>query len=295
MKKTLLIGNDINQVSNNYDWEELIINLLEFTGTSNSISYDENKPFPLLYEEIFVEAMNSNRIDESRIKNFISSDVSKLFPNEIHERIVNSNIDNILTTNYDFTLEQCLTSSTDFLKNDGIINENLYSIFRHYQLGKKRFWHIHGDANYSRSITLGYEHYSGYLQQMRNYIATGTGNSYKKKFRPLVKRLDKMQNEFNSWLDFIFTHDVHIFGLKMDFIEIHLWWLLTYRKRVMINKKISTENKIFYYYPSGLKSHIKNKLDLFKSTGVTPVPLKYDEKKRSKYYNSVLDLVLNSK
>ena len=81
MKKTLLIGNDINQVSNNYDWDQLIKNLLKFTGTTNLISYDNNKPFPLLYEEIFVEAMNFKNINESSIKKFISSDISNLSAN----------------------------------------------------------------------------------------------------------------------------------------------------------------------------------------------------------------------
>jgi hypothetical protein len=228
--QVILVGNDINNINNNYEWSDLIDNLIDLVGASGKITYDENKPFPLLYEEIYVEATKSKIYDESDIKDFISTDVEKLVVNDIHKRIINLGIQNILTTNYDLTLEQVLTNSHDSLKNKGTVRENLYSIFRHYQINDKRIWHIHGDANYSYSITLGYEHYSGYLQQMRNYIVTGTGSSYKRKFSPLIKRLDSKLSEFHSWLDFFFTNDVHIVGLNMDFVEIHLWWLLTYRK-----------------------------------------------------------------
>lgn len=290
-KQTLLVGNDINKINNNYGWKDLIDNLIEFIGATGEITYDDNKPFPLLYEEIYVEAERNQQKDETSIKKFISEDVSHISLNQIHQRIINANYENILTTNYDLTFEQVLSNNVDKLKNDGTVKENLYSIFRHYRINDKRIWHIHGDANYSHSITLGYEHYSGYLQQMRNYIVSGTGSSYKREFEPLRNRIRHSLNEYHSWLDFFFTHDVHIIGLRLDFVEIHLWWLLTYRQRAILRNKLPVSGDINYYYPAGLTGEIKNKLDLFKSVGVKAIPHNYNENNRSKYYNAILDKI----
>lgn len=92
-KQTLLIGNDINKISNDYGWEDLIDNLIEFIGADGEITYDDNKPFPLLYEEIYVEAEKNRQKDEASIKKFISKDVSHISVNKIHQRIINSDFD----------------------------------------------------------------------------------------------------------------------------------------------------------------------------------------------------------
>lgn len=78
-------------------------------------------------------------------------------------------VKNIVTTNYNYTLE----GETN-LKNEDIIAERLYSIFRKCVLGKTSYWHIHGEAGVPMSINLGYEHYGGQLQHMRNYVTSGT-------------------------------------------------------------------------------------------------------------------------
>ena len=208
-EKVLLIGNGINNISQEYTWGDLIDNLIDFIGAAGQIQTN-NKPFPLLYEEIFVEAVKNRGFTESEIKDYIGKEVLKLKSNELHKGFLNTGAQNILTTNYDFTFEDILTLNSKGLKNNGVVKESLYSIFRHYEVGQKKIWHIHGDANYSNSITLGYEHYSGYLQQMRNYVVTGTGTTYKNlKLDSLTKRLKKNKLDDNhSWLDFFFTKDI---------------------------------------------------------------------------------------
>ncbi len=285
--KVFLIGNGINNIRQDYRWADIIDNLIEFIGATGQIETD-NKPFPLLYEEIYVEAVKNRNIKEAGIKEFIAQEILKLEPNEIHQEIVHSGVSHILTTNYDLTLESVLAKDTTQLQNDGIVRENVFSIFRHHTIDAINFWHIHGDANYPGSITLGYEHYSGYLQQMRNYVATGTGASYKTRFDPLTKRLKRKLEENYSWLDFFFTKDIYIIGLALDFIEIHLWWLLTFRQRASLTKRLPVTNKIVYFYPSAYAKQIKNKLDLMKSAGVIPYSVNYDNANRLKYYKEVL-------
>ncbi|HEX5170019.1 MAG TPA: SIR2 family protein [Cyclobacteriaceae bacterium] len=285
--KVLLIGNGINNIKQNYRWVDLINNLINYIGASGQIRV-EDKPFPMLYEEIFVEAVKNRKFKESNIKNFIAREVTNLEPNDIHEQILETGIGNILTTNYDLTLEKKYTQTPETLKNNGAVKESTFSLFRHYSINKTAFWHIHGDANIPGSITLGYEHYSGYLQQMRNYVANGTGTAYKIRFEPLIRRLKNKSFTPSSWVDFFFTKDVYIIGLTLDFIEIHLWWLLTFRQRLKLIKQAPITNNIIYFYPDVLAKTIQNKLDLFRSIGVTPFSVSYQENNKGRYYQSVL-------
>ena len=59
------------------------------------------------------------------------------------------------------------------------------------------------------------------------------------------------------WLDILFTHNVDIIGLGLDFSESHLWWLLNYRanmiRKVSDNsdqdRSVIIDNEIKFYYP----------------------------------------------
>lgn len=285
--KVLLIGNGINNIKQDYRWIDLINNLINYIGATGQIRV-EDKPFPMLYEEIFVEAVKNRKFKESDIKEFIAREISNLEPNDVHTSILEGGFENLLTTNYDLTLEKKIVQQTNTLKNNGEVKESTFSLFRHYKINKTKFWHIHGDANVSGSITLGYEHYSGYLQQMRNYVANGTGTAYKIRFDPLIRRLKNKTFTPTSWVDFFFTRDIYIVGLTLDFIEIHLWWLLTFRQRLKLIKQVPIQNNIVYFYPDILAKNIQHKIDLFRSIGVTPFSISYQEGNKLKYYQNVL-------
>jgi hypothetical protein len=289
-EKVFLVGNDINNIlSEEYSWERLLTDLVKHAKIKTEISSD-NKPFPLFYEEIFLESARINQIKESNLKSYIAKKIALLKPNEIHKKIVYSEPKIFLTTNYDLTLEKVLTSDTEQIKNMGFIDESLYNIFRKYEVEDYCFWHIHGSQLTPRSITLGYEHYGGYLQQMRNYVVTGS-NYKKKNFKPLIERINNNELKYESWVDYFFTHNIDIFGLKLDFVEMHLWWLLTYRSRVKINKKIQVENKIRYFYPKKFKTNSEHKLQLFKVNEVETIPIDMIDNDRLSYYNKVLNYI----
>ena len=74
----------------------------------------------------------------------------------------------------------------------------------------------------------------------------------------------------NSWIDEFFTNDVYILDLNLDFVEIDLWWLLTFRERNRIAKKISLQHEIIYYIPSYYYNDAASepKIDLLESVGV---------------------------
>ncbi|EQC2549893.1 SIR2 family protein [Enterobacter sichuanensis] len=267
---SLLIGNGINNITNGNSWLDVLNNL----GETYEITIDTHeKPFPLAYEEIYfnISNKNMNGFSENKIKDSIASKINTIQPNEIHQKIIELECNNILTTNYDLAFEYCLDDNIrpEDLKNEGVIKESKYNIFRHHKVESKKIWHIHGAVNNPSSIILGYEHYSGYLQSMRGYTTTGSQYSNKSFNEPLTKRL-QANDIGNSWIDEFFTNDVYILGLSLDFVEIDLWWLLTFRERYKIEKKISLQNEIIYYIPSYYYNDVasKPKIDLLESVGV---------------------------
>jgi len=290
IKNSLLIGNDINSLSPGYDWGKLLNELVIYVGAENLIS-NLREQFPLFYEEICIFAATHGTKSEFEIKQFIGEKVQGLEPNKIHNQLLSLELNEVLTTNYEFTLEAAFLKSRVEFKNEGIAAETRHSIFRHCHIGNKRFWHIHGDAHTPNSIALGYEHYSGYLQGMRNYVVSGTGDSYKNfRLEPLVKRLQVGPIIcVESWLDVFFTHDVHIVGLGLDFVEIHLWWLLTFRARAASNRsKLLNLNKIYYYYPTQREDLDKTKLRFLRANNVLIQACDRPNNDKSIYYKNVI-------
>jgi len=270
----LLVGNGINNIHNDNTWNKLVDEVAAFCNIDFKIDDEKRKNFPLLYEEIFLHAARNNRVKEANLKKFIAERVSRIKENNLHALLRSLKTRHIVTTNYEFLIEGSKPKI-----NKGIVNERLYSVFRHYVVDGKKVWHIHGDCKSPQSINLGFEHYSGQLQHIRNYVATGTSYESKKTSTiPLIKRLELGKIRQNSWLDLFFTVDIHIVGLTLGFVETDLWWLLTFRARVKIEKKKLINNQITYYIPARFVAESKHKLDLFKATGVKVVEInKTDE------------------
>lgn len=293
--KVLLVGNGINNVRNRFAWKQLIQDLISHIGAAGQIAI-RDKPFPLLYEEIFIEAVKYKGFSEKEIKEFIAGRISELKKGPIHEEVIKHNFQNILTTNYDYNLEKVKINDTSYMRNEGVVTEKTYNLFRHSKIGNTNIWHIHGECNLPSSITLGYEHYSGYLQQMRNYVVTGTGSSYKNVvFEPLKKRFQKGYIKSDSWVDFFFKKNIHILGFTFDFVEMHLWWIITYRARVKYEKNNSVGNKIIYYYPEKEAAKIQNKLDLLRSNDVIPFSIRLNKRNWAQYYLEALEKIKKSK
>lgn len=292
MPAALLIGNDINSLSPGYDWDQLLRDLIDFVHGRGQIA-ELNEQFPLFYEEICIHAQINRTRTESEIKRFIADKVKELRPNFIHKEMLELGVNEVLTTNYEHTLEESKSSPAVEVSNKGVVSERRYSIFRNNEVEDVRFWHIHGDANAPNSIALGYEHYSGYLQNMRSYVVSGTKDAYKRiKLKSLRKRLeDGGVDEIRSWLDVFFTHDLHIVGLGLDFVEIHLWWLLTYRARLQNGKDSIVRNSLYYHYPRQREVSDKTKLRFLRSNSVQLQATDCPHGDKSRYYKNVIQKI----
>lgn len=297
MKPTILVGNGINSINNNLSWSDLLIEVIEDLKVDVDTNNIWEKPFPLLYEEIYIKAIQISNISEFRVKKMISDKVGAIASNEIHQRITSGIFSDILTTNYEHTLEECIASDSKY-PNLGLVKESKFSIFRHSAINDINFWHIHGDMNKPGSILLGYEQYSGQLQMMRNYVVSGTNYQSKKAhFNPLMTRLGKRNYELTSWIDHFFKGKMHIVGLTLDFIESDLWWLITYRARKKFEKsrnnklykdflRVLRDSEIYYYYPEKYYNEEKNQL--MEANDIKTIVI---DQEGISFYHKVLDMI----
>lgn len=286
-QKVLLVGNGINADSPGYKWRDLISELISEFGRGKKIEQG-NKPFPMLYEEIVLKS-GDRVLLEKEIKEFIAGKVQRIEPTKIHDEIAKASFDTILTTNYDYSLEAAMGADGRKLKNEGFVKETRYSLFRHSLISGTKLWHIHGEAKSPASILLGYEQYCGYLQYMRNYIVTGTGENYERHHvDSLRKRVRHKETMGISWVDHFFFSDVYILGLTMDFVEMHLWWLLTYRARMKRGSITPVHNKVVFFIPRSYVADTKERLQLLESCDVIVNPLSYRRANRLHYYQDAL-------
>lgn len=287
MAKVLFVGNGINNIGEAapYTWGDLIRDLIAFAATSSGnsavrkIEVSPDKPFHLLYEEIIAKSCCSPALTEAQVKDFIAAQVGLLEMNKIYAQIADMRLSNIVTTNYENLLVRARGGAVD-VENEGVIQESTYGIFRHRRVSATKIWYIHGYAELPRTILLGYEQYAGMLQRMRNYVVTGA--DYKAfQHAGLRTRLNRSDFVAYSWIDSFFIDEVHILGFTLDYVEMDIWWLLTYRSRMISASTASKarssfrpRNKILYYIPEHLMAKAATKLQLLDAVGVEIVSLK---------------------
>ena len=265
MKTSLLIGNGLNRCLNDtISWGDLLAHVAvqhdvqQYKWVQNS--YD-NVSFPMQFEAIINQIQKKNqKIDAdiySKIKKEIAYQIRKarLDNNAIHFDYVKLPVNTIMTTNYDYLLEIALDENYDVIKDySGKKNTFFkYSVLSYpYVSGGKELFHIHGSLQWPSKVCLGYEHYAGQLQLLREQISTNDN------IINLLTKKSYLQNDYNDsgrfnlskWPALFFTDNIYIVGLSMSECEIDLWWLLTYRAYLFYNNvrgRSLIRNKIIYY------------------------------------------------
>ena len=215
----------------------------------------------------------------------------------IHYQIMHLPVDTVLTTNYDYALE---TSVCPGFKSCIGSRETVYSRYRKHTVvtgsGPQTVYHIHGEVHAPRSICLGFEQYSGSLEKMRSDLVRTTKNAedpadehtfHLQDVMLGVKKENGEDENDGAWYLRFFTDDIYILGLRLDFSEQDIWWLLDYRIRKMRYEKsvLSITNKIcFFDTDAESRAHegrYAARNDLLRAFGVEIIYLKgatYDEK-----------------
>lgn len=209
---SLLIGNGINYLGDNVvGWTDLLNKLITNIDKSAVITTEE-KPFLHLYEEIFTRAEKYTSKNEEAIKEDIVDEISTMTPNPYHKKITDLPFENILTLNYDYNF-----TNSGHRRNQ----EKKYSLRRHQLIDNKKVWHIHGELNNKDSIMLGYSHYIDSINNIQNEF----------------RKIEKDKRRDLTWIDIFLTDDIYILGAGLDFEELDIWWLLSYRNRELLKQK----------------------------------------------------------
>ena len=248
MDKCLLIGNGLNRtLENSISWNDLLQNLSLELDTEH---YDEI-PLPLEFERIVNNHLE--RLDEpspelyTNIKKSVINKIkdTKLPENAIHRRLNELKVDSILTTNYDYLLEYVFNNT---YVHKGDTNKKYLFEATSTQKGVN-FYHLHGMIASAQSICLGYEHYAGIVEKLRNEINSKSNNEASKmRIKQVLCRETKKNN---TWGEKFYTSDIDIVGFNLSDCEIDIWWLITHRAFLYYSNyyglKNKIENKITYY------------------------------------------------
>ncbi|SFS11780.1 SIR2-like domain-containing protein [Dyella sp. OK004] len=267
----LLLGNGLNRLSMSLSWHELLERLAADLGLAGLVRIYDQKPLSLHFEELCVRLTDYGKVRDA--ENAVKKQIAELvdiFPiHPLHVALA-SQFQVILTTNYDFTIEESLGGG--IRTRNTVLPESRYSLFRRMEVGTRTIWHIHGEASRPQSILLGYDHYAGYLQKMRNYLTNGVpSEGVTGQLRsPLRAGLHDFEKyDVHSWVDYFLRDHLHVVGFGFDFTEIDLWWLVVYKRR-----RYTRTGKTYFYIVNidgTVADHENAKLSLFDSIGVEAV------------------------
>lgn len=261
-ESALFLGNGLNRATGNDSWSDLLAALRQRTGASIERGH---KAFPLYYELLYLEGMRREDLrNEGALKRLIAEHVGAIEPTALHAGLTAIRAPHIITTNYDPAIELALEPSGLFA-NTGVVQEAAYSLFRRSVAGGRQVWSIHGSHRRPSSILLGHHQYVGYVNRIARYVQAGPEYRRLTDPRSLGKRLARRSTPLHSWVDLLFCSDVHVLGFGFDPAEIHLWWLLGYRRRKQLSRDWSIPGKITFWTHDGEDADL---LDLLRSHGV---------------------------
>lgn len=246
-RQSIMLGNGINRcMLSNISWEDLLVDIacdygvalntkisfpMQFENMINQILAKESKPSDNLYTEIKMRIID-------RLK---GAELSKNAPHNV----LAQNADVIITTNYDFLIEKSLDTMFSPAKVLSTAKDagNKYNINNYVVVADKPIFHIHGDLRQAKSICLGYEHYAGTLQHLRDTLATKKHFADDKK-PAIIWALENQEYTVNTWAKKFFTDDIDIVGLGLTQSEIDIWWLITYRAFLYYSNRFGARNLI---------------------------------------------------
>lgn len=256
MDKTLLIGNGLNRAEECCpSWDSLIEEICPPSLRLATGDGEEQIPQPIQFEMIGshkgLRSLQRRRDPFSELKKEISSrlESATFKPGMLHEMVFDTGVRNIITTNYDYCLERA-SGDWDSSKATKWNSQQKYLLASTGAAKGVRFFHAHGIQNLSSSICIGYEHYMGYIQHIRDaLVKSKAGESGVEE--PLVFRILRGEGVFDGvqWPLLLFSTDVAIVGLGLSFSEVDLWWLLTLRSALFSGsgQRGEIRNNITYY------------------------------------------------
>ncbi len=294
----IIFGNGLNRLSKGaLSWDDLLKNI-----ASNVIP---DVPNTLQYENLYLN--NKLKKEENRtslseednefaFKCKIRDELSGFKSNEVFKELASLNNVSYITPNYDSTLEKELVNQGfEFDDKKSDTTEKVYSVRRCHCFKKDGretcVWPIHGEIRYPQTMMLGMDHYCGSIGKIDSYIK-GRYDYEGKKIPSMIDKLnstERKEEEAISWIDLLFTKNIHIIGFGMDFAELDIWWILNKRKRYIVEAKALVKNTIFFYDSevNGSKADMLRALDVT----VERVPCVNKHLEWNAYYLDIIDKI----
>ena len=263
MAVILLIGNGPNRLKGGASWQNVVRLAANHVRLANAVEAVINEPLPLVYEVI----ASTHPGKERETKTVLADRMRGLLePNSAHRQVMALGWETVLTTNYDYCLED---ASGDGFVSDNMKRENTYSLFRRRSFGTRSVWHIHGELDKPHTMMLGLRQYAGSLQKMRHYLTA--------KESPFTARGSRWvaRDGPHSWADLFLRDDVHIVGFTFDYAETHLWWLLSWKQRLRHRRplgKLRVGGTTFYQFGKEPQRDQRLRLMMALEVKVVPVP-----------------------
>lgn len=248
MNNCLLIGNGLNRcLEHSISWGKLLKDI----ANDLNVSYNENIAMPLEFERIINQYLNNNPYSNNSIyfdiKKKIGQKLKYVKPInlDLHNQIRNLNLNEIMTTNYDYLLEYVFDY---YYEPDLINNKQKYLMSSTTTIDGIKFYHPHGTAMAPNTMCLGYEHYMGIVSRLRSEINTTPKQSLDMNIQRILLGNEKPKE---TWGEKFYTSNIGIVGLSLSDCKSDLWWLLVHRAYLYYSNyrgsKKLINNKIVYY------------------------------------------------
>lgn len=254
VKKIIMLGNGINRcIFSNISWGDLLSTI----ANKYDVKLNQNISFPMQFETIVNQISSSSKITIDDVHTRIKQEIISLLkvatlPIQAPHRALAETAHSVITTNYDYLIEHSIDRdfSIDDIPKHSKDSNNKYNLKNSILAGGKEVFHIHGDLRKAKSICLGYEHYAGTVQHLRDAIATKKDIG-EEKIPAIVMALRDQKYSTNTWAEKLFTDDVNIVGLGLTRSEIDIWWLITYRATLLYTNNYNCRellnNEIIYH------------------------------------------------
>lgn len=287
IETTIFFGNGVNLLSKEgKSWNDILrkisINQV-IPSIPNTLKYESivlpQETYTDGYEgvEITIDGVPDILLvdTESFIKEKLANELTKSMPSDFYSKLASIKADNYITTNYEHFI--CDSLLKYGCKKGGGYNGPKRRLKPHFTLerdGKPiRIWNIHGAVEDEDSILLGLYEYSKYVTDIDDVL------------KP-IEQEDPNINK-SSWPYVMLHSDVHMLGFGLGYEEIDIWYVLTFRKR-LIRKGIIPRNNFFYYSIMDDR-YDADKMALLKTLDVEEVPINIDKSENAyeKAYNII--------
>lgn len=286
---TIFLGNGINRTESLFSWSDLLTELVAKCGLGK-IPPPPDMPFPLFFESILLRSKTSEPDLSSAdfsLRTFVADMCLKLTPNDLSRKLASLGIRDIVTTNYDYVLEDGPSRTLRQSADPDIGPETDYRIHTYNQIEGRRIWHIHGEAGYPRTMVLGHDMYARNISKMSAYVE-------KRGYDRLFAENPSSKNTI-CWMDLLFHSDVHIIGFALDYSEIDVWWALNLRARLIKDFSLTgrsfQSNRVFYHMRKGA---VTSEMEMLMESHFIETIIDDQSPDYSSHYRRVLDRIQTS-